>query len=258
MKKRNVIALSIFTFFYIAFGVVLTVNQEKVIYQPFPQDFDSCPDLPVAKQVTYQGTRMYISTTTGPVVVLYHGNAGSACDRAFYTPLFNDAGYGYVLVEYAGFSNDSREPSHELIKQDVRNIISYLQTTEVSEVAIVGESIGTGFASYHASLAPPKKLLLITPFTDLLDIAKGRFWFYPTTLMVDNALDNIKALKDYRGAVTIIHGTEDSIIPYKLGQRLYSNISTEKKLVTINGGDHNDLFTYRQTYSAIEEFLKAN
>jgi pimeloyl-ACP methyl ester carboxylesterase len=198
---------------------------------------------------------MYVSTTTGPVVVLYHGNAGSACDRAFYTQFFTDAGYGYVLVEYAGFSNDPREPSHELIKQDVRNVISYLQTTKVNGVAIVGESIGTGFAAYHASLAPPQKLLLITPFTDLLDIAKGRFWLYPTSLLVDNALDNTTALKNYRGNVTIIHGAEDSIIPYKLGQRLFNSLSAEKEFVTITGSDHNDLFTYQETSTAIQNFL---
>lgn len=255
MKKRNYIALSLFALFYIAFGLVLTLNQEKIVYQPFFQDFDSCPDLSAAERVTYQGTRMYVSTTTGPVVVLYHGNAGSACDRAFYTQFFTNAGYGYVLVEYAGFSNDPREPSHELIKQDVRNVISYLQTTKINGVAIVGESIGTGFAAYHASLAPPQKLLLITPFTDLLDIAKERFWFYPTTFMVDNALDNTVALENYRGKVTIIHGENDLIIPYRYGQRLFDSLSTEKEFVTIIGSGHNDLFTHQETYVAFQDFL---
>ncbi len=255
MKKRNLIALSIFVIFYISFGIFLTLNQEKVVYHPFPQDFQSCSNFVEAEKITYQGTRMYVSTTTGPTVVLYHGNAGSACDRDFYAAQFVQAEHGYIIVEYAGFSNDAREPSHELIKQDVENVISYLKSENIEKVIVAGESIGTGFATYHASLAPPERLLLISPFTNLSDIAKERFWFYPTSLLVDNALDNVESIKNYSGEVTIIHGAEDSIIPHKLGQRLFESILSEKNFITITGVGHNDLFTVQQTYTAIQDFL---
>jgi len=198
MKKRNIVALAIFALFYISFGVFLTLNQEKIVYHPFEQDFASCSNFASAEKITYQGTRMYVSTTTGPTVVLYHGNAGSACDRYFYAAQFVQAGYGYIIVEYAGFSNDPREPSHELIKQDVGNVIAYLQSENTEESIVVGESIGTGFATHHARLHPPERLLLISPFTNLSDIAKERFWFYPTSLLVDNALDNVASLKNYK------------------------------------------------------------
>jgi hypothetical protein len=255
MKRRNISALVIFLIFYISFGVFLTFNQEKIIYQPSSQDFAACLNFVEAEKITHQGTRMYVSATTGPMVVLYHGNAGSACDRGVYAAQFTQAGYGYIIVEYAGFSNDTREPGHELIKQDVENVISYLENMGVEELVVVGESIGTGFASYHASLAPPEKLLLISPFTNLSDIAKERFWFYPTSLLVDNALDNVEALKNYRGKVAIIHGTEDSIIPYQLGRRLFASVPAEKELISIAGAGHNDLFTVEQTYAAMQDFL---
>jgi esterase/lipase len=256
MKKRNKIALSIFVVFYISFGVFITLNQESIVYHPFPQDFVSCPGFEEAKKVTYQGTRMYVSETSGPTAVLYHGNAGSACNRDFYANLFTQANYSYIIVEYAGFSNDVQSPSHELIKQDVKNVISYLEKENVERVVVVGESIGTGFAAYHASIAPPKELLLISPFTDLKDVARGRFWFYPTSLLVDNALDNIEALHTYTGEVTIIHGTEDKIIPYKLGEKLYNSIQTEKNITPVQDAGHNNLFTFEETYSAINEFLE--
>jgi len=256
MKKRNIVALAIFALFYISFGVFLTLNQEKIVYHPFPGDFESCSNFASAEKITYQGTRMYVSTTTGPTIVLYHGNAGSACDRYFYAAEFTQAGYGYIIVEYAGFSNDIREPSHELIKKDVENVISYLQSKNIEESIVVGESIGTGFATHHAHLDPPERLLLISPFTNLSDIAKERFWFYPTSLLVDDALDNVASLKNYSGEVTIIHGTDDSIIPYKLGRQLFESITTEKNFISITGVGHNDLFTVQQTFSALQDFLR--
>jgi pimeloyl-ACP methyl ester carboxylesterase len=255
MSQRNKIAIGIFLFFYVGFGAFLTLKQESVIYLPFPQDFADCPAFATAEKVSHEGTRMYISDLDKPVVVLYHGNAGSACDRYFYADLFSQAGYGYVLVEYAGYSNDPRPTTHALVKQDVQNVITYLDAKNVTSVTVVGESIGTGVAAYHTALAPPDKLLLISPFTNLAEIARQRFWFYPTSLLVNNAFDNTKNLHDYRGHTTIIHGSQDNIIPYKLGKKLHESLSSEKQFVTISDAGHNDLFRFAATYSAISKFL---
>jgi pimeloyl-ACP methyl ester carboxylesterase len=141
------------------------------------------------------------------------------------------------------------------VKQDVQNVISFLKSRQITEVSIVGESIGTGVAAYHTSIAPPKKLLLLAPFTDLASVAKNRFWFYPTSLLVNNAFDNVQNLQNYRGHTTIIHGNQDNIIPYKLGTKLYESLNSEKHLVTIPAAGHNDLFRFETTYTAISEFL---
>lgn len=255
MSRRSLRALIAFLLFYVGFGAWLTVNQQRVVYQPWPQDFATCPRLADATQVTYRGTRMYVHATSGPIAVLYHGNAGAACDRAFLAERISQAGLGYILVEYAGYSNDPVPPSHERIKQDVQNVIAYLDTHAFTSVALIGESIGAGVASYHARLAPPDRLLLISPFPDLQAVAATRFWFYPTRLLVDNAYGLERDLARYRGPVTLIHGTDDRIIPFRLGQTLYEQLATEKQLVPIDGAGHNDLFQYDATYRVLAEFL---
>ena len=257
MRRQSKIALVIFGIFYISFGVFLATFQESIVYYPNLQDFRSCVDFQNAEKVDYKDTRMYVKDTEKPTIVLYHGNAGSACDRSFYADIFTQAGYGYIIVEYAGYSNDSQKPSHELIKHDVQNVLAYIKENHISRITVVGESIGTGIASYHASLQSPDKLLLISPFTTLADIAKKRFWFYPTSVLVNNAFDNTVALKQYRNPITIIHGNKDSIIPLKLGQKLFDSLQTEKKFVIIDGGGHNDLFLYPETYTTITNFLES-
>jgi len=256
MKRRSVIALSIFLAFYILFGIFLAVNQEAVIYRPAPQDFATCPHFAGAQKVTHEGTRMYVHATSGPVAVLYHGNAGSACDRWLYADLFSRAGWGYIVVEYAGYSNDERDPAHARIMQDAKNVVSYLEEYDISEVVVVGESIGAGVAAYHASHAPPEKLLLLAPFTDLASVASRHYWFYPTSLLVHSAFDVPELLKEYTGAVTIIHGTDDRIIPYDLGVSLYEELSAEAILVPVEGAGHNDLFRFEGTYDALSTFLR--
>ena len=248
-------ALSIFGAFYVLFGVYLTLAQERVVYYPNNQNFANCPALSAATLVNASGTRLYVELTDGPTAVLYHGNAGSACDRAFYTRLFSAAGYGYVLVEYAGYSNDPVPPSHSRIKQDVRNVVTWLDEQNLTGIVVVGESIGSGVAAYHAQLAPPDSLLLIAPFTDLAAVARTRFWFYPTSLLVDNAFDNVTALANYPGRTLIIHGDQDNIIPYALGQELFADLPAAKTFETIAGAGHNNLFQFPTTVTAINQFL---
>ena len=255
MKKRNIRALIIFGLFYICFGVYITLTQERIVYYPNAQNFADCPALSYATQVVHSGTRMYVHDTGKPIAVLYHGNAGSACDRAFYADLFVQAGFDFIIVEYAGYSNGTVQPTHERLKEDVRHVIEYLTTIGTRDGVVVGESIGTGFAAYHASLAPSPKLILISSFTNLKDIAAEQFWFYPTSVMVNDAYNNVGMLSEYSGSALSIHGTEDTIIPFHLGKELFDTLASAKQLVPINGGGHNDLFMYPETEKAILNFL---
>lgn len=256
MQRRNIIALTIFAVFYISFGAYLTLFQERVIYIPNSQDFFACPALADATAVIASGTRLYAKLDGDrPTAVLYHGNAGSACDRAMYAELFLQAGLGYVLVEYAGYSDDPLPPTHDRIKDDVRNVIAYLDEQGVKEAVVVGESLGTGVASYHASLAPPSALILITPFTDMQTLASSRFWFYPTSFLVNNAFDNVAALENYEGKVLIIHGERDTIIPYRHGQTLYESLGVNATFVIVANANHNDLFLYDETFLTLQDFL---
>ena len=256
MKKMIISGLILITVIYISFGVYLTVSQERFMYNPSPQDFESCEKFTEAEKINHLGTRMYVKLYDNrPTVVMYHGNAGSACDRYFYADLLTEANYGYIIVEYAGFSNDTQRPTHKLLKRDVENVISYLKEKDISDVFIIGRSIGTGVATYHTLLAQPNKLLLISPFTNLSDTAGIQYWYYPTSILVDNAFDNVENLKNYSGKVTIIHGTADKIIPYKLAEDLFQSLSGEKDIVPIDGGNHHNLFTFNETHEAINKFL---
>lgn len=242
---------------YFVYGAYLVFRQERIIYQPTPQNFSVCSGLARAEKITHQGTRMYFKDNGPRVAVLYHGNYGSACDRAFYAGIFEEAGYSYLLPEYAGYSSDTVSPTHMLLKKDVEHTVDFLRTKKFSEVVVVGESIGDSFAAYHASLLPPQKLLLISSFKDLAAIARAHFWYYPTSLLVKNPFDNVASLEKFSGEVRLIHGDKDDIIPLALGQEFFKDIATTRKeMMIIKDAGHNDLFAFPETFQAIGGFLK--
>ncbi|OGF73250.1 hypothetical protein A2W54_00585 [Candidatus Giovannonibacteria bacterium RIFCSPHIGHO2_02_43_13] len=246
-----------FVAFYILFGTIISIFQERIIYHPYEQDFKTCRAFESAEKIEFNGTRMYFKKSGSKLAVLYHGNAGSACDRSFLADIFVNSGYSFLVVEYAGYSNDGRKPSHDLIKNDVKNAVRFISSENFNEVAVIGESIGSGAAAYHAALMLPDKLMLISPFSNLLDMARSKFWYYPVFIMVDNAFDNLENLKNYDNRIVIIHGEKDDVIQYSLGQKLFLALPVKnKEFVTIAGAGHNDLFTHPEAYTAMYNFLK--
>ena len=257
MQQRNKLALGIFAVFYITLGAYLTLNQERIIYLPQPgPDFEQCTIAPGAKRVTHNDTRMFVRDTGLPLVVFYHGNADSVCRLTFLANFITEANHNYVFVEYAGYSGDTRQPAHSLIKQDVENVVDYLRKQNRPAAVVMGQSVGTGAAALHASHTSPEKLLLLSPFTDLAAAAADRFWFYPTRLLVDNAFDNVSALANYQGHTLIIHGAADPFMPPEFATELYDSLAGEKTLLIVEGVGHNDLFSSSQTITAITTFLE--
>lgn len=258
MQRRSLRALLLFLAFYVCFGILLFIFQERLIYQPGHAVFTQCDTLPEEYQpITHRGTRMYSNATSGePIAVLYHGNAGNACDRAFYAPLFAAAGYRTLLVSYTGYApEDARTPSHAHVQTDVANVVDYLEIQDVAEVAVVGESIGTGPAALHATLASPEKLILLSPFADLRTLAATHFWFYPFPFLVHNPFPPAELLSTYRGDVLIIHGTDDEIIPPRFSSIVADAIPSTVIHIRVPDATHNTLFHYATTTNTIVEFL---
>jgi pimeloyl-ACP methyl ester carboxylesterase len=137
-------------------------------------------------------------------------------------------------------------------------VVDFVKERNFEDVTVIGESIGTGVAAYHTSLYPPESLLLISPFSDLVAIAARHYWYYPVSLLVNNAFDNEKLLRGYKGRVLIVHGEADTIIPAALGEKLFHSLDTsDRKLFIVPGAGHNDIFESPSVDETLSQFMKS-
>ena len=67
-------------------------------------------------------------------------------------------------------------------------------------------------------------------------------------------LDSADAIKKYHGPLLQFHGDADTIVPFKLGRKLFDAANDPKQFVVIPGGDHNDPRTPKY-YQALDRFL---
>ena len=166
---------------YFGLGVWMTITARGMIYYPnYPtkSDFYNCSVFDDSEKIDINGTRAYYKHAGEKIVVVYHGNAGSACDRDYLKNIFDDFGYSYIFVEYAGYGDDNKKPSKKLLFKDAKNTVSFLKEKKYKEIALFAESIGSGVASFHTSLLSPDKILFIAPFDSLANVAKSHYPLY--------------------------------------------------------------------------------
>jgi len=242
---------------YCLFGLFLFFGQKSMLYYPDNQDFESCSGFNDYQKINFNGTRFYYKQGSfDNIIIYYHGNAGSACDRSYFKLFFEQSNSSIIFVEYAGYSNDNTKPSKELILQDVDNINNFVKENSFKNVIVYGQSIGSGVASYHSFIGDVNSLILVGSFSSLTDVAQSRYIIYPASVLLREKYDNVKWLQSFEGNVIILHGDSDQLIPYKFSQKLFNEITTEKKeYVLIDGKGHNDIWNSSIFREKLVEFI---
>jgi fermentation-respiration switch protein FrsA (DUF1100 family) len=118
----------------------------------------------------------------------------------------------------------------------------------------MGESLGGALAVDLAAEKGARGLILESTFTSLADVGAYHFPWFPVRLLVRTRLDSLAKIKNYRGPLLESHGDADTIVPYKLGRRLFDAANQPKQWITLPGADHNDLRS-RAYYEQLGQFV---
>ncbi|MCB9362291.1 alpha/beta hydrolase [Candidatus Woesearchaeota archaeon] len=239
---------------YIFFGLFITLNQSGMIYYPDRTDFRTCPGFFDYEKHAYNTTRYYQKSGDENYVVFFHGNAGSACDRAELRPILEKENNTVIFVEYAGYSADEARPSAAAILQNARDIVQVIP--DHADITVIGESIGTGPASYFASIRSTQKIILRSPFHDLRELVQKKFPLYPVSLLLKEHYPNTEWLASSDADILIIHGSADIVIPMTSSQKIKDLLPTKNiTYVTIVGAGHNDIYLFSKTRESIHRFI---
>lgn len=186
-----------------------------------------------------------------PTLVWFHGNGSHVGWAAYNMAPFLKEGYGILLAEYRGFASNPGKPTEEGLYKDARAFLNWLKATGTDEHSIIlyGESIGSGPAVQMATEYKIHTLVLQTPFTSMVDSAGSHYPFLPVNILVKDRYDNLSKISKIQCPLIIVHGTADSIIPYKQGEALFKAAPDPKSMITIEGGEHNNL----HEFNAIEK-----
>jgi hypothetical protein len=165
----------------------------------------------------------YSSTVPTPRMVwlMFHGNAGQASDRGYVRRSLPSSDAVYI-VEYPGYGQREGAPSMQSINAAAVEAYALLRTLYPGvPIGVIGESLGSGPASYLCSLPdPPARAVLIVPFDNLVSVASEHFPFLPVRLLMRDKWDNVTALAGYGGPLDIYGAMYDRVIPVAHARKL--------------------------------------
>lgn len=268
MKKYKRAFLLVFVLLNI-YGLlcgVLYFFQENLIFHPtvLPQDYTFEFDIPFEEVIidTPDGAQLnglhFTVTQPKGAIIYYHGNAGDVQRWGEITQYFVQKGYAVIVMDYRGYGKTTGERSETALYEDAAQWYAYAKSAyPESQLTVYGRSLGTTFAAYVAGKHQPKNLILETPFYSLVDEAKSRFPILPIKRLLHYKFPTYSYINEVQCPITIFHGTEDGVVNYEHGKRLFDHItSPHKTFVTIPEGRHNDLVNFKEYTGAIEKAFK--
>lgn len=237
--------------------------QSKLIYHPKAYQVESETMLRAAS-----GVRIHFQTSQGAQTAYYipprtpapglpptlwlgvAGNASLALDWLWFTAGW-DARFAYLLVDYPGYGECAGKPTPERIRESgtaaVAALAQHLQTTQAElqpRLAVLGHSLGCAAALMAADDLDIRRGVLLSPFTTMTDM--GRIVLgWPLCYLNRHRFDNRKTLGRVAARTgaqfEIFHGTEDEVIPLRMGRELAAAHPQTVKFHAVPGGHHNDL-----------------
>jgi uncharacterized protein len=190
-----------------------------------------------------------------------HGNAGNISHRIDQLRLLHDlVGANVLMLGYRGYGRSRGAPSETGLYADARAGLAYLRSragVAADRIFYFGQSLGSAVAVDLAAAAPPRGLVLETPFTSIRAMART-IVPGPLALVVPNQFDNLGKIASLRAPVLFIHGDQDEIVPYEQGRELFAAAAAPKAFYTVRGAHHNDVYVVGgETYfRRIREFIE--
>lgn len=179
------------------------------------------------------------------VVVFYHGNAGNISDRLHFIKFLEPLQLNILMIDYRGYGKSQGYPSIEGIEEDGVATIEWLlneKKLKPHQIVLWGRSMGGVAALAAASKYPDVAGVIVeSSFISLRRIAVDLAPWAPVAL-VTNRWKNMEILSRIKTPKLIMHGMNDSLIPFYHSEELFLKAAEPKKIIPIKGADHNNTY----------------
>ncbi|MDD1630117.1 MAG: alpha/beta hydrolase [Methylococcaceae bacterium] len=236
---------------YLLFLLILFVFQRKLVY--FPEKYSIEQQQVLAERLklklwpskdNYLGLMSKSANTTYKgTIIVFHGNAGSAINRIYYSQALEKLGYRVILAEYPGYGARDGLPSETAMISNGIETLKRALNDFGAPIFLWGESLGSGVVGgiMQTGWIQVKGLVLVAPFDSLANVAQHYYWFFLAKWLVRDEFNNIKNLQNYQGSIAILLADEDEIIPNKYSLTLFDSLHSRKQLWTFKNAGHNSL-----------------
>jgi pimeloyl-ACP methyl ester carboxylesterase len=178
----------------------------------------------------------------GPTVVYLHGNGEQVLDAVTLAEGLAAQGMGLLAVEYPGYGFAPGAPGEAAIYAAAERALALLAERGVpgGDVVLLGRSLGSGVAVELARRGHGARVVLVSPFTSLGDMAARLFFWLPARLLLRDRYASLDKAPLVRQPVLVLHGERDTLVPVEMGRRLAERLP-HGTFVQVPHVGHNDI-----------------
>ncbi|MGY0557677.1 MULTISPECIES: alpha/beta hydrolase [unclassified Lysobacter] len=233
---------------YLAICGLLYLSQRSYIYYPTNRSVDT-------PTITLHRADAQVLVSTNGIdsdrAALYFG--GNAEDVSQTIGLLSQAfpDVAIYAMHYRSYGGSTGTPAEHALVSDAMVLFDQV-AKQHPRVSIIGRSLGSGIAVQVAASRSIERLVLVTPYNSLLELAAERFKWFPTRLLLQDKYESWRYVSHLQMPTTIIIAGHDRILPNESSQRLAdafpAGVAT---VVRIAEADHNNLSSSPEYVAAL-------
>jgi pimeloyl-ACP methyl ester carboxylesterase len=240
MSRTMLTFATVVALVYLGLCALLFVFQRSLIYFPQPRSLASGAttiSLPVDGGEVLVTARPNRSSNA----LLYFG--GNAEDVTYSLPSLSAAfpDHAIYLMHYRGYGGSSGKPSEAALFADALALFDKTRADHQNMV-VVGRSLGSGVALYLASLRPVARLVLVTPYDSIQDLAMRQFPYFPVRWLLLDRFESWKYAARVTAPTLLVAAEHDEIIPRASTELLVTRFRRGvAALKVVAGAGHNTI-----------------
>ena len=265
-KMYNLFLISLVVLVYLLVTLGLYFFQRSLLYHPTENNYGGdrlTVNIEKVKIVTEDNIDLLAWYHNKDInkfkTILYlHGNAGSLENRIHKINHFEDMNINFLLLSWRGFSGNKGEPTEQGLYQDARSAVKWLIKQGVFEenIIIYGESLGTGVTTEIAQNKNFAGIILESPFTSMVAAGKSKYPIFPIRLLLKDRYESDKKIKNIKSPVLIMHGEQDNIVPFWMGEKMFQ-LANEPKYSYFSKYDDHMMDFNNELINSIKLFIKS-
>jgi uncharacterized protein len=240
MAKAMITLAVVVALAYLGLCALLFFLQRSLIYFPQPSSRNSG-----THTITLDAGDAKVFVTVGPHsgsnAVIYFGGNAEDVSYSLPTLVAGFPGHAIYLLHYRGYGESSGRPSEAALFSDALALFDKVSAQHQAFV-VVGRSLGSGVALYLASLRPVARLILVTPFDSIEELAVRQFPFFPVRWLLQDKFESWRYAQQLSVPTLIIAAERDEVIPRNSTEALYKRFRPGiASLKVIAGTSHNTI-----------------
>jgi hypothetical protein len=177
------------------------------------------------------------------VLLWFHGNGGNISYELDGLARMHRAGLASFIFDYRGYGQSTGQPSEAGVYRDARAAYEYAVNglgVPPELLVLFGRSLGGAVAADLALQVPARAIILDGAFTSVGEMANYHYRWLPGTGRYAHKFDTAGKLAQIAMPKLIIHGENDRVVPFTMGQRLFESAPPPKEFYPIPGAGHED------------------